>query len=93
VNQVLEYLDQYRLHIESGSIWKFKKKHQNWIMRHLYSFPWKSDDLVILYLKTVQGQARKRLIEGAKEVIAGKDEADGETVVLRAEKILQALEG
>lgn len=92
-NEVLEYLDQYRSHIESGSAWKFKKKHQNWIMRHLYSFPWKSDDLVVLYLKTVQGQARKRLIEGAKEVISGTDEGDGEAMIPRAEKILQALEG
>jgi hypothetical protein len=92
-NQVLEYLDQYRSHIESGSVWKFKKKNQNWILKHLYSFPWKSDDLVVMYLKAVEGQARNRLVEEAKEVIAGKDEADDEALIQRAKKILQALEG
>src|SRR5579859_1792936 len=66
---VLEYLESYRAHIDSGTDWKFKKQHQNWIVKNLYTYPWKSDELVISYLKTVQGKARERLVEDAREVV------------------------
>lgn len=89
--QVLEYLEQYRAHITSGSEWKFKKQHQNWIVKHLYSYPWKSDDLVIQYLKTVQGQARERLLQDAKKFKEEKEGVYGEDVIFRAENVILAL--
>ena len=93
-NQVLEYLDEYQAHVDSGSEWKFKKQHQNWIVKHLYTYPWKNDDLVIGYLKTVQGKARQRLIDEAKKVFgdAGEDEqSHSEDAVRRAEGIIKSL--
>jgi hypothetical protein len=89
--QILEYLDQYRAHIDSGSIWKFKKQYQNWIVKHLYSFPWKSDELVIRYLRTVQGQARERLIAEATKMIEDTEGEHGEAVIHRAENVIEAL--
>jgi WKF domain len=93
-NQVLQYLDEYQAHIDTGSGWKFKKQHQNWIVKHLYSYPWKSDDLVIGYLKTVKGNARQRLIDEAKKIgqVTGDDEiAHSEDVVRRAKGVMSAL--
>jgi len=89
--QVFEYLEQYQAHVDNGSEWKFKKQHQNWIVKHLYSYPWKSDDLVIQYLKTVQGQARKRLIEEARGVKDKNEGVYGEDIIRRAENIILAL--
>jgi hypothetical protein len=91
---VVEYLGRYQAHVDSGSEWKFKKQHQNWIVKHLYKYPWKSDDLVIGYLKTVQGKSRERLVTEAKEVVrlASEDEkAYGENVVRRAQSVIEAL--
>ncbi len=91
-SQVIEYLEQYQAHLDSGSNWKFKKQHQNWIVKHLYSFPWKNDDLVIRYLKSVQGSARERLITTAREVKEEKEEVHGEDAIRRAESIIVALD-
>jgi hypothetical protein len=91
-SRVLEYLDEYQVHVDTGSGWKFKKQHQNWIVKHLYSYPWKSDELVIRYLKTVQGQARKRLIEEANKVKDEKEGPHGERVIRTAENVISALE-
>lgn len=92
--QVQEYLEGYQKHVDSGDEWKFKKQHQNWIVKHLYKHSWKSDDLVIGYLKTVQGNVRERLIADAQEVVrlAGEDEkAYSEDIVRRAQSVIQAL--
>ena len=91
-SQVIEYLEQYQAHLDSGSDWKFKKQHQNWIVKHLYSCPWKSDEQVIRYVRTIQGQARERLIARAKKVKDGKKEEYGEDVIHRAEQVLISLE-
>jgi hypothetical protein len=90
-SQVFAYLEQYQAHVDNGSEWKFKKQHQNWIVKHLYSYPWKSDDLLIQYLKTVQGQARTRLIEGARKVKDENEGVYGEDIIRRAEDIILAL--
>ena len=90
-SQVLHYLEEYRSHMKSGSGWKFKKQHQNWILKNLYTYTWESDDLVIPYLKSVVGQARERLALGAKELIDDKEGEHGEVVVRRAERVLEAL--
>lgn len=92
--QVLEYLDAYDKHVETGSEWKFKKQYQNWIVKHLYSYLWKSDDLLIRYLKTVQGGVRERIISEAKEVVKSAEEKDDttEVIVQRAKNVITALE-
>jgi hypothetical protein len=93
-DQVVEYLEEYRAHVASGAEWKFKKQHQNWIIKHLYSYLWKSDDIVVAYLKTVKGHARDRLVADAKEVVrlAVEDEkAHGPDVVQRAQSVITAL--
>lgn len=93
-NQVLEYLDEYQAHINSGAEWKFKKQHQNWIVKHLYAYPWKNDEVVIGYLKSVQGKARQRLIDEAEQMVreTGEDKKeDSEEIVRRAVGIIQAL--
>jgi hypothetical protein len=90
-SQVLQYLEEYRSHIKSGSEWKFKKQHQKWIVKNLYTYAWESDDLVIPYLKSMQGQVRQRLVLGAKELIEDKEGEHGEDVVGRAERVLKAL--
>src|SRR5271170_1813419 len=89
--QVLQYLEEYRSHIKSGSEWKFKKQHQKWIVKNLYTYAWEGDDLVIPYLKSVKGRARQRLALGAKELIDDKEGEHGEDVIRRAERVLKAL--
>lgn len=91
--QVEEYLDAYGKHVDSGSEWKFKKQYQIWILKHLYDYQWKSDELLIRYLKTVQGGARERLVTDAKEVIkSAEGTEDTKDVNLeRAEKVVKAL--
>lgn len=93
-DQVLEYLEDYRTHLDSGSEWKFKKQHQNWIVKHLYSYAWKDDGPVVGYLKTVQGKARERLVADAHEIVrqvGGDEKAHGEDVVKRAKNVIKAL--
>ena len=93
-NQVLRYLDEYHEHVNSGAEWKFRKQHQNWIVKHLHIYPWKSDDLVIGYLKTVQGKARQRLIDEAEKIVRenGEDETrHDQDAFRRAEGIIRAL--
>ena len=88
----MEYLEQYQAHLDSGCVWKFKKQHQNWIVKHLYTFPWKNDELVIRYLKSVQGSARERLVTTAREVKEEKEGVHGEDAMRRAENIIVALD-
>jgi hypothetical protein len=88
------YLDNYHAHVTHGITWKFKKQHQNWIVKHLYSYKWKDEDQVVEYLKTVQGQARERLVTEAREVVRLAEEeenAHGQDVVERAQRVINAL--
>ena len=90
-SEVLHYLEEYRSHINTGSEWKFKKQHQNWILKNLYTYAWESEDLVIPYLKSMMGQARERLALGAKEMIDDKEGQHADAVIRRAEMVLEAL--
>jgi hypothetical protein len=88
-----EYLAAYHKHVKTGSEWKFKKQIQNWIVRHLYDYPWKSDHLLVQYLKTVQGGARERLVTEAREVVKSAEAEDDtdDAKVEKAQKIIKAL--
>jgi hypothetical protein len=88
---VLEYIDRYGAHIDSGAPWKFKKQHQNWIVKHLYRFPWKNDELVIRYLGTVQGKVRDRLSADAKRILEDSEGKYAESLIYRAKSVMQAL--
>jgi len=93
-NQVLEYLDEYGRHVDTGSEWKFKKQYQNWIVKHLYDYSWKDDGLLIRYLKTAQGGVRERLLIDAKEMIKSAEEkGDTSDAKQMAQNVIQALEG
>jgi len=87
--EVLEYLKQYDEHVTKGSEWKFKKQHQNWILKNLYSYAWKSDELVYQYLKTIQGHAKERLVASTKEITEAEEGTYGEDAVRRAQTILR----
>ncbi|ORY25930.1 hypothetical protein BCR39DRAFT_589910 [Naematelia encephala] len=61
---------------EDGKGWKFSKGKQLWLMRHIWDqneVPEKYVDLVIGYLKTVQGLGRTGLIDTAKKQIAAPE--------------------
>jgi len=93
--EVLKYLTEYREHVDSDAPWKFKKQHQNWIVKHLYDYAWTDDDLLIKYLKTVQGKARERIIEDGRKIIDASEE-DGNTtdeaVIRRAQSVIKAID-
>ncbi|WVO18123.1 hypothetical protein L204_105825 [Cryptococcus depauperatus] len=53
-------------------VWKFNKAKQNWLMRNIFNLveiPEAYFDLVLGYLKTIQGHSRTALIEIAKKTI------------------------
>jgi len=85
-----EYLGEYQEHLKSGSPWKFKKPRQGWIIKHLYDYRWKNEELLQNYLKTVQGKARDRLIMQAKEIITTEEEKEvkDEVILSRAQTML-----
>jgi hypothetical protein len=88
-NEVDEYLREYDAHVNKGSDWKFKKQHQNWILKNLYTHAWKSDELLYLYLKSIQGQARERFVAGATEVTKAEEGKFTEDALRRAHAILE----
>ncbi|WVW84860.1 hypothetical protein I302_106895 [Kwoniella bestiolae CBS 10118] len=53
--------------------WKFSKAKQNWLIRNVFSsdeVPDRYVDLVLQYLKTVQGLSKTNLIESANKLIS-----------------------
>ena len=88
-NEVLKYLKQHHEHLTKGREWKFKKQHQNWILKNLYSYAWKSDALLYQYLKTIQGNAKERLVNDAREVTEAAEGTYGEDALRRAQTILR----
>jgi WKF domain len=94
--EIDDYLKAYREHMQSGTPWKFKKQYQNWIVKHVRD-GWKDDELWLLYLKSVKGKARERIIEETKRFMGIADETlkGGETSeheLVWCEKIVKALE-
>lgn len=88
-NEVDEYLKEYDAHVNKGGEWKFKKQHQNWILKNLYTHAWKSDELLYQYLKSIQGQARERFVAGAGEVTKAEEGKFTEDALRRAHAILE----
>lgn len=61
----------------TGTAWKFNKARQNWLLRNFFDpslVPEAYVDVVVGYLKTVQGRARSEIETKAKEVIEGPKE-------------------
>lgn len=90
-DQVIQYLNEFGQHLGAGSPWKFKKQHQNWIVKHLYNFPWKNETLLIRYLETVQGQTRGRLLDEASKILNETGSVYPENIKDRAKNVSQAL--
>jgi WKF domain len=88
-NEVDEYLKEYDAHVNAGGEWKFKKQHQNWILKNLYIHPWKSDEFLYQYLKSIQGQARERFVAGAAEVTKSDEGKFSDGALRRAQAILE----
>lgn len=88
-NEVNEYLNEYDAHVTKGGDWKFKKQHQNWILKNLYNHPWENDGLLYQYLKTIEGQARDRLLAGAMAVTEASEGKFEEDALRRAQAILK----
>ncbi|WVN90588.1 uncharacterized protein L203_105828 [Cryptococcus depauperatus CBS 7841] len=65
-------LSRQPLSSSKGPVWKFNKAKQNWLMRNIFSLveiPEAYFDLVLEYLKTIQGHSRTALIEIARKTI------------------------
>ncbi|WRT67961.1 uncharacterized protein IL334_004935 [Kwoniella shivajii] len=57
---------------EKSTNWKFSKAKQNWLIRNIFSsdeIPDRYVELVLGYLKTVQGSSRANMVESAKKII------------------------
>ncbi|KAI5969077.1 hypothetical protein CANMA_001881 [Candida margitis] len=66
VKDQLTYLKQFA---NDKSNWKFNKSKQNWILKNLKDIPMEYEHELILYLSTLQGGSRDRLVEELKQVI------------------------
>jgi hypothetical protein len=88
-NEVDEYLKEYDRHVNDGGEWKFKKQHQNWILKNLYTHAWKSDELLHQYIQSIQGQARERFVAGAAEITKAEEGKFTEDALRRAHAILE----
>lgn len=62
----LAYLRQYANDREN---WKFSKQKQNWIIKHMLIISEEYKGPLFMYLKTVEGGSRIRLVNELKEVI------------------------
>lgn len=60
------YLKQF---VHDKSNWKFNKLKQNWILKNILSIPMEYELELVLYLSTLQGGSRDRLVDELKQVI------------------------
>lgn len=66
VKDQLTYLKQFAY---DKANWKFNKLKQNWILKNLRDIPNEYEPELILYLSTLQGGSRDRLVDELKQVI------------------------
>ena len=91
VQEMLDYVEAWeRREQESG--WKFNKVLQNWAIDHVFDRKLiKKDALkpLLRYLKTVQGSARQRIVDRAREIVRTSEAEDADQrAVLRANRVL-----
>lgn len=67
VKDQLTYLKQF---VDDKENWKFNKLKQNWILKNIKNIPKEYEEALILYLGTLQGGSRDRIIPELKEVIS-----------------------
>ncbi|KAI8640893.1 hypothetical protein BD408DRAFT_418984 [Parasitella parasitica] len=67
-----EALAYVRLFINDREAWKFKKVQQIWLLSNLYEIPEDEFDDVLEYLKDLQGSAREKTKQEAKDKIPMK---------------------
>ena len=67
---VLEYLKKFKKDNEN---WKFSKSKQNYILRNLYTFKEKRHDLILHYLKGIEGSSKQRVQDQAKKICENKE--------------------
>ena len=63
----MTYLKQF---VDDKENWKFNKLKQNWILKNIKNIPKEYEEALILYLGTLQGGSRDRIIPELKEVIS-----------------------
>ncbi|KAI5952809.1 hypothetical protein KGF54_003676 [Candida jiufengensis] len=66
IKDQLVYLKTYQ---DDNSNWKFNKSKQNWILKNIKNIPQDFESALILYLGSLQGGSRDRLVEELKEDI------------------------
>ncbi|ORZ06655.1 hypothetical protein BCR42DRAFT_456329 [Absidia repens] len=76
-----EALDSLEMFVNNRSQWKFNKKHQSWILQHMYDTEAISPedfDRLLLYIKDIMGMAREKTLKEAQTIC---QETKGSTVV------------
>ncbi|KAK4516087.1 uncharacterized protein ATC70_011049 [Mucor velutinosus] len=68
-NKQEEALAYVRLFVNDRDSWKFKKVQQIWLLSNLYEIPEDEFDNVLEYLKDLQGSAREKTKQEAKDKI------------------------
>ncbi|KAL7319869.1 hypothetical protein PS15m_002955 [Mucor circinelloides] len=71
-NKQEEALAYVRLFVNDRDSWKFKKVQQIWLLSNLYEIPEDEFDNVLEYLKDLQGSAREKTKQEAKDKIPVK---------------------
>ncbi|CAI5758323.1 unnamed protein product [Candida verbasci] len=62
----LTYLKQFET---DKSNWKFNKSKQNWILKNIKIIPKDYESALVLYMESIQGGSRDRIVTDLKEVI------------------------
>ncbi|CAO3594401.1 unnamed protein product [Absidia cylindrospora] len=77
-----EALDSLQMFVDNRSQWKFNKKHQSWILQHMYDTEAISPedfDRLLLYIKDIMGMAREKTLKEAQTIC---QETRGSAVVV-----------
>ncbi|CEP20009.1 hypothetical protein [Parasitella parasitica] len=72
-NKQEEALAYVRLFVNDREAWKFKKVQQIWLLSNLYEIPEDEFDNVLEYIKDLQGSAREKTKQEAKDKIPVKE--------------------
>lgn len=89
--ELMEYVQSWERR-EEGSGWKFNKVLQNWAIDNVFDRSLiKKDSLkpTLRYLKSVEGSARQRIIDKAKDIIANSEEDLSPKAAIRATRVLK----